>query len=254
MTFARRIVSEGLGTAFLLAVVVGSGIMAERLAGGNVALALLANAIATGAGLAALILMFGTISGAHFNPVVTLSEAWQKNMPRSEVLPYIAVQVAGAFAGVAAAHLMFGDPVFFASEHIRTGPSQWWSEFVATFGLIAVIIGCSRSRPGITPFAVAAYITAAYWFTSSTSFANPAVTLARSATNTFAGIRPVDTPGFIAAQLLGGAVATLVFCWLYPAPPAGATVAGTVAPGDFTHPAHQEHDIVAATQPEHPHG
>jgi glycerol uptake facilitator-like aquaporin len=233
MTLARRIVAEGLGTAFLLAVVVGSGIMAERLAGGNMALALLANAIATGAGLVALILMFGTISGAHFNPVVTLSEAWQKNMPASEVAPYIAVQVAGAFAGVAGAHLMFGDPVFFASEHVRTGVSQWWSEFVATFGLIGVIIGCSRSRPGVTPFAVAAYITAAYWFTSSTSFANPAVTLARSATNTFAGIRPIDAPGFIVAQLLGAAVATLIFCWLYPAPPRGATVAGTVAPSDF---------------------
>jgi glycerol uptake facilitator-like aquaporin len=237
MTLAKRIVSEGIGTAFLLAVVVGSGIMAERLAGGNVALALLANAIATGAGLVALILMFGTISGAHFNPVVTLSEAWQRNMPASEVLPYIAVQVAGAFAGVAAANLMFGDPVFFASQHVRTGPGQWFSEFVATFGLVAVIIGCSRSRPGVTPFAVAAYITAAYWFTSSTSFANPAVTLARSASDTFAGIRPADVPAFIAAQLLGAAAATLVFCWLYPAAPRGATVAGTVAPGDFTDPA-----------------
>lgn len=236
MTFSRRIVAEGLGTAFLLAIVIGSGIMAERLAGGNVALALLANAIATGAGLVALILMFGTISGAHFNPVVTLSEAWQNNMPRAEVLPYIAVQVVGAFGGVAAAHLMFGDPVFFASEHVRTGPAQWWSEFVATFGLIAVIIGCSRSRPAVTPFAVAAYITAAYWFTSSTSFANPAVTLARSASNTFAGIRPIDTPGFIAAQLFGAAAATLLFCWLYPAPPAGSTVAGTVSPGDFATP------------------
>jgi glycerol uptake facilitator-like aquaporin len=219
MTFARRIVAEGLGSALLLAVVVGSGIMAERLAGGNAALALLANAIATGAGLAALILTFGAISGAHFNPVVTLSEAWQGNMPRSEVAPYVAVQVAGAFAGVAGAHLMFGDPLFFASGHERTGWPQWWSEFVATFGLIAVIIGVSRSRPGATPFAVAAYITAAYWFTSSTSFANPAVTLARSATNTFAGIRPVDAPGFIVAQLIGGAAATLVFCWLYPAAP-----------------------------------
>jgi glycerol uptake facilitator-like aquaporin len=216
MTFARRIVAEGLGTALLLAVVVGSGIMAERLAGGNVALALLANAIATGAGLVALILMFGAISGAHFNPVVTLSEAWQGNMPLPEVVPYIAVQVAGAFAGVAAAHLMFGDPLFFASEHARTGPAQWWSEFVATFGLIAVIIGVSRSRPGATPFAVAVYITAAYWFTSSTSFANPAVTLARSATNTFAGIRPADAPGFIIAQLAGAGAATLLFCWLYP--------------------------------------
>lgn len=233
MTLARRIVSEGLGTAFLLAVVVGSGIMAERLAGGNVALALLANAIATGAGLIALILMFGTISGAHFNPVVTLSEAWQKNLPAAEVLPYIGAQVVGAFAGVAAAHLMFGDPVFFASQHVRSGGAQWWSEFVATFGLIAVIIGCSRSRPSVTPFAVAAYITAAYWFTSSTSFANPAVTLARSATDTFAGIRPTDTPGFIAAQLLGASAATLVFCWLYPAVPQDATVAGTVAPSDF---------------------
>ncbi|RJG11767.1 aquaporin [Massilia cavernae] len=249
MTFARRVVSEGLGTAFLLAVVVGSGIMAERLAGGNVAIALLANAIATGAGLVALILMFGTVSGAHFNPVVTLSEAWQKNMPRTEVLPYIAVQVAGAFAGVAAAHLMFGDPVFFASEHVRSGPAQWWGEFVATFGLIAVIIGCSRSRPSVTPFAVAAYITAAYWFTSSTSFANPAVTLARSATNTFAGIRPLDAPGFIAAQLLGAAAATLLFCWLYPAPPADATVAGTVAPSDFAPSPVSEHARAGTTRP-----
>jgi glycerol uptake facilitator-like aquaporin len=233
MTLGRRLVSEGLGTAFLLAVVVGSGIMGERLAGGNVAIALLANSIATGAGLVALILMFGTISGAHFNPVVTLSEAWQRNMPAADVLPYIAVQVVGAFAGVAAAHLMFGDPVFFASQHVRTGGAQWWSEFVATFGLIAVIIGCSRSRPSITPFAVAAYITAAYWFTSSTSFANPAVTLARSATDTFAGIRPGDAPGFIVAQLLGAGAATLVFCWLYPPAPKDATVGGTVAPSDF---------------------
>lgn len=242
MTLARRILSEGLGSAFLLAVVVGSGIMAERLAGGNVALALLANAIATGAGLVALILMFGTISGAHFNPVVTLSEAWQRNMPASEVLPYILVQVLGAFAGVAAAHLMFGEPVFFASAHVRTGAAQWWSEFVATFGLVAVIIGCSRSRPAVTPFAVAAYITAAYWFTSSTSFANPAVTLARSASDTFAGIRPVDAPGFILAQLAGGAAATLLFCWLYPAPPRGATIAGTIAPSDFAGPPDQSHE------------
>jgi glycerol uptake facilitator-like aquaporin len=216
MTLARRLVAEGLGTAMLLAVVVGSGIMAERLAGGNVALALLANAIATGAGLVALILMFGAISGAHFNPVVTLSQAWQGNLPVREVTPYIVVQFSGAFAGVAAAHGMFGEPLFFASEHIRAGAAQWWSEGVATFGLIAVIIGCSRTRPAVTPFAVAAYITSAYWFTSSTSFANPAVTLARSATNTFAGIRPVDAPGFIVAQLLGAAIATAVFCWLYP--------------------------------------
>lgn len=233
MTLARRLVAEGLGTALLLAVVVGSGIMAERLAGGNVAIALLANAIATGAGLVALILMFGTISGAHFNPVVTLSEAWQKNIPASEAVPYIAAQVAGAFAGVAAAHGMFDQALFAASQHIRSGPAQWWSEFVATFGLIGVIIGCSRSRPAATPFAVAAYITAAYWFTASTSFANPAVTLARAATDTFAGIRPSDALGFIVGQLAGATAATLLFCWLYPAAPAGATVAGTVPPGDF---------------------
>jgi glycerol uptake facilitator-like aquaporin len=233
MTRARRLVAEGLGTAFLLAIVVGSGIMAERLSGGNVAIALLANAIATGAGLVSLIFMFGTLSGAHFNPVVTLSEAWQKNMPATEVAPYIAVQIIGAFAGVAAAHLMFGGPLFFASEHSRTGASQWWSEFIATFGLIGVIIGCSRSRPAATPFAVATYIVAAYWFTSSTSFANPAVTLARSASNTFAGIRPIDAPGFILAQFAGATAATLLFCWLYPATPAGSTVAGTVEPSDF---------------------
>jgi glycerol uptake facilitator-like aquaporin len=233
MTLQRKLVSEGLGTALLLAVVIGSGIMGERLAGGNVAIALLGNTIATGAGLVALILMFGTISGAHFNPVVTLSEAWQGNIARSEVLPYIVVQVAGAFAGVAAAHLMFGEPLYFASEHVRAGPAQWWSEFVSTFGLLAVIISCSRSRPHVTPFAVAAYITAAYWFTSSTSFANPAVTFARAASNTFAGIRPVDVPGFVIAQLCGAAAATILFCWLYPAAPKDATVGGTVSPSDF---------------------
>ncbi|MEO7497943.1 MAG: aquaporin, partial [Massilia sp.] len=166
-------------------------------------------------------------------------EAWQQKVAYRDVLPYIAVQVMGAFAGVAAAHGMFELPLFAASVHVRSGPAQWWSEFVATFGLIGVIIGCSRSRPAATPFAVAAYITAAYWFTASTSFANPAVTLARSATNTFAGIRPADAPGFIAAQLLGAAAATLVFCWLYPAPPADATVGGTVAPSDFKE---HEHD------------
>ncbi|RZI42541.1 aquaporin family protein [Herbaspirillum sp. HC18] len=233
MTRAKRLVAEGLGTAMLLAVVIGSGIMGEQLAGGNTAIALLANSIATGAGLVALILMFGTISGAHFNPVVTLSEAWQKNLAASDVLPYIAVQVFGAFAGVAAAHLMFGQPVFFSSEHVRTGAAQWWSEFIATFGLLAVIISCSRSRPAATPFAVALYITAAYWFTSSTSFANPAVTLARAASNTFAGIRPYDVPGFIVAQLLGAAAATRLFCWLYPPSPQDATVGGTVAPSEF---------------------
>jgi glycerol uptake facilitator-like aquaporin len=207
--------------------------MAERLAGGNVALALLANAIATGAGLLALILMFGTISGAHFNPVVTLSETWQRNLPARDAPLYVLVQVLGAFAGVAAAHAMFSLPVFVASTHVRAGAAQWWSESVATFGLVGVIIGCSRSRPSLTPFAVASYITAAYWFTSSTSFANPAVTLARAATDTFAGIRPWDAPGFILAQLLGAGAATLLFCWLYPPAPAGATVGGTVKPGEF---------------------
>ncbi|MBV8665100.1 MAG: aquaporin family protein [Burkholderiaceae bacterium] len=216
MTRARRTVSEALGTALLLAVVVGSGIMGERLAGGNVAIALLANAVATGCGLAVLILMFGPISGAHFNPVVTLSEAWRKNLPAREVLPYLASQLAGAFAGVAAAHLMFGEPLFVASAHVRSGGAQWWSEFIATFGLVATIISCSRSRPGVTPFAVALYITAAYWFTASTSFANPAVTLARAASNTFAGIRPEDVGGFIVAQLLGTVAATLLFGWLLP--------------------------------------
>lgn len=213
---ARRLTAEALGSAMLLAVVVGSGIMAERLAGGNVALALLANALATGAGLVALILMFGPVSGAHFNPAVTLSASLQGELAAREALAYIAVQIAGAFAGVMAAHLMFDAPLLFASTHVRTGASQWWSEFVATFGLIGVIIGCTRSRPGVTPFAVAAYITSAYWFTASTSFANPAVTLARAATDTFAGIRPQDAPGFIVAQLAGALAATLLFGWLYP--------------------------------------
>jgi len=235
MTVMRRIVAEALGTALLLAVVIGSGIMGEKLAGGNVAVALLANAIATGCGLAVLILMFGTISGAHFNPVVTLSEAWQKKLPAGEALPYIAAQVIGAFAGVAAAHLMFGLPLYSTSAHVRTGGAQWWSEFVATFGLLATIISCSRSRPSATPFAVALYITAAYWFTSSTSFANPAVTLARAASNTFAGIRPEDVGGFIVAQLLGAAAAKGLFCWLYPAVPKEATVAAMVAPSRFPH-------------------
>jgi glycerol uptake facilitator-like aquaporin len=225
---ARKLLAEGLGTGLLLAVVIGSGIMGERLSGGNVAIALLANAIATGCGLVALILMFGTLSGAHFNPVVTLSEAWQGNLKSSEVAPYVVVQLLGAFAGVAAAHLMFGEPLFSASEHVRTGAAQWWSEFIATFGLLAVIISCSRTRPASTPFAVAVYITAAYWFTSSTSFANPAVTLARSVSNTFAGIRPIDAPAFIVAQLLGAAAATLLFRWLFPAAPRRASMGGTI--------------------------
>ncbi|MDF3029717.1 MAG: aquaporin family protein [Moraxellaceae bacterium] len=222
MTLARRLVAEGLGTAFLLAVVVGSGIMGERLAGGSVALALLANALATGAGLVALILTFGPVSGAHFNPAVTLADAWLGGLRWPLVPPYIAVQVAGAFAGVAAAHLMFQEPLFFAAQHVRTGGAQWWSEFVATFGLLSVIIACTRQRPQVTPFAVAAYITSAYWFTASTSFANPAVTLARAASDTFAGIRPADAPGFIVAQLLGAAAAVLVTGWLTRRPAAPA--------------------------------
>jgi glycerol uptake facilitator-like aquaporin len=233
MHLARKLVAEGLGTALLLAVVVGSGIMGEHLAAGNVALALLANALATGAGLVALILMFGPVSGAHFNPVVTLSEAWQGNVPARAVAPYVLVQLAGAFAGVAATHAMFDLPAFTASAHARTGGALWWSEALATFGLVGTIIGVSRTRPGATPFAVAAYIVAAYWFTSSTSFANPAVTLARAATDSFAGIRPADALGFILAQLAGGTLATLLFCWLHPAAPRGATVGGTVAPGQF---------------------
>ncbi|MFN0315978.1 MAG: aquaporin [Burkholderiales bacterium] len=216
MSLARKLVAESLGTALLLAVVVGSGIMGERLSDGNDAIALLANSVATGAGLVVLILVFGPISGAHFNPVVTLSDAWQGNTPWRDVPSYVVIQVAGAFAGVAAAHLMFELPLFTASAHVRAGWAQCWSEFIATFGLIAVIIGCSRSRPGVIPLAVAAYITAAYWFTASTSFANPAVTVARAATNTFAGIRAADTGGFVLAQILGAACATLLFAWLSP--------------------------------------
>ncbi len=213
---SRRLVAESVGTAFLLAAVVGSGIMGERLAGGNVAVALLANTLSTGAALVALILTFGSISGAHFNPAVTLAEASQGGLAWGDVPPYIVAQVAGAFGGVAAAHVMFETPLFIASRHARAGPAQVFSEFVATFGLLAVISGCARLRSSAVPFAVAAYITAAYWFTASTSFANPAVTLARSATDTFAGIRPADAPAFIVAQLLGAGSATALFCWLTP--------------------------------------
>jgi glycerol uptake facilitator-like aquaporin len=215
----RRAVAEAIGTAFLLAAVVGSGIMGDRLAGGNVAIALLANTIATGAALVALILTFGPISGAHFNPAFTLADASQGGIAWREVPIYLAAQIAGAFAGVAAAHLMFREPVFFASHHVRSGGSQLFSEFIATFGLVSVIWGCARFRTSAVPFAVGAYITAAYWFTASTSFANPAVTLARSASDTFAGIRPADVPGFVAAQLAGAAAATALFRWLVPSLP-----------------------------------
>ena len=210
---SQRLVAEAVGTAMLLAAVVGSGLMGERLAAGNVAIALLANSIATGGALVALILTFGPISGAHFNPVVTLSVAWQRGILWREVPSYIAVQIAGAVAGVVIAHLMFGLPVVSASQHVRNGSSQMFSETVASFGLLAVIWGSGRFRPSVVAFAVAAYIVAAYWFTASTSFANPAVTLARSITDTFAGIRPVDAPGFIVAQIVGAAAATALFRW-----------------------------------------
>ena len=223
---ARRLTAEALGTAMLLAAVVGSGIMGERLAGGNVAVALLANTVSTGAALVALILAFADISGAHFNPVVTLVEAVRGRRAWVEAAAYVAAQILGAFAGVATAHVMFGEPLFSASLHPRNGAAQFVSEVVATFGLIAVILGCSRTRPAAVPFAVGAYITAAYWFTASTSFANPAVTLARSMTDTFAGIRPVDVPGFIVAQCIGGGAASLVVGWLLSASPTSAAVIG----------------------------
>jgi glycerol uptake facilitator-like aquaporin len=215
----RRVVAELLGTAFLLATIVGSGIMGERLAGGNVAIALLANTLATGAALVALILTFGPVSGAHFNPAVTLADASQGGLRWRDVPLYIAAQTAGAFVGVAAAHLMFSEPLFFASRHARSGSAQMFSEFVAAFGLLSIIWGCARLRSTAVPFAVGAYITAAYWFTSSTSFANPVVTLARSASDTFAGIRPDDVPGFVVAQLAGAAAATMLFRWLVPSLP-----------------------------------
>src|SRR5499425_3881632 len=224
-TLHTRLASEFLGAAFLIAAIIGSGIMGEGLASGNVAIALLANTIATGAALVALILTFGPISGAHFNPAVTLADASQGGLPWGEVPLYVGAQVVGAFAGVAAAHFMFELPVFFASRHTRSGPAQAFSEFVATFGLLAVIWGCARMRSSAVPFAVASYITSAYWFTASTSFANPAVTLARSATDTFAGIRPADAPAFVIAQFAGAAAATGLFRWLVPTLP---EVASTV--------------------------
>jgi glycerol uptake facilitator-like aquaporin len=219
---ARRGVAEALGSALLLATVVGSGIMGERLAGGNIAIALLANTIATGAALVALILTLGPISGAHFNPVVTLADAWQGGISWGDVPVYIAAQVLGAFAGVAIANLMFGDPMFFISRHARAGGGQMFSEFIATFGLLAVIWGSARRRSDAIPFAVGAYIIAAYWFTASTSFANPAVTLARAFSDTFAGIRPEDVPGFVIMQVAGAGAATLLFRWLLPSLPADA--------------------------------
>jgi glycerol uptake facilitator-like aquaporin len=206
----------------LLAAVVGSGIMGERLSAGNLAIALLANTLATGAALAALILAFGPISGAHFNPAVSLADASQGGLAWRDVPAYVGAQLLGAFAGVATAHLMFGLPLFSASRHVRAGVAQIFSEFIATFGLLAVIWGCVRFRSRAMAFAVAAYITAAYWFTASTSFANPAVTVARSMSDTFVGIRPLDAPGFIVAQLAGAMAATMLFRWLIPSLPGKA--------------------------------
>jgi glycerol uptake facilitator-like aquaporin len=213
LSLSRRLAAEFLGTLFLLAAIVGSGIMGERLAGGNVAIALLANTIATGSTLVALILTFGPISGGHFNPAVTIADASQGGLSWGDVPPYIGAQLAGAVAGVFAAHLMFGEQLLQRSQHVRAGGAQLLSEFVATFGLLAVIWGCSRKRSESVPLAVGLYITGAYWFTASTSFANPAITAARALTNTFAGIRPADAPGFIGAQLAGAFAATLLFRW-----------------------------------------
>lgn len=213
-TLARRLVAEGLGTGFLLAAVVGSGIMAERLSGGNVALALLANTLATGAALLALILTFGSVSGAHFNPIVSLCSAIQKDLGWLAALWYLLVQTVGAISGVVLANVMFGLSAISISRHDRSGSLLLMSEFVASFGLVGVIIGCTRRQPRFVSFGVAGYITAAYWFTPSTSFANPAVTLARSMSDSFAGIAPSNVAGFIVAEFLGGTAATLLFGWL----------------------------------------
>jgi len=216
VSLPRRLAAETVGTALLLATVVGSGIMAEQLSRGNPAIALLANTLATGAALVALILTFGPISGAHFNPAATLADALEGGIAWRDTPFYLLAQVAGALAGTVSAHLMFRLPLLSLSQHVRSGPSQLFSEFVATFGLLSVIWGCSRLRSNTVAFAVGCYITAAYWFTASTSFANPAVTLARSFTDTFSGIRPLDAPGFIAAQFAGALAATFLFRWLAP--------------------------------------
>jgi glycerol uptake facilitator-like aquaporin len=211
----QRLAAEALGTALLLAVVVGSGIMAERLAGGNVAIALLANAIATGAALYALITALGPISGAHFNPLVTIIERAEGKLCTKLMLGYLACQFVGAIAGVLAAHAMFELPMWLPSQHIRTGLAQWWSEVVATFGLITIIFYGVKHKSTSIPATIGGYITAAYWFTASTSFANPAVTVARSLTDTFAGIRPLDAPGFIGAQVVGATLAYLLYRWMF---------------------------------------
>lgn len=210
----RRLVAEGLGTAFLLAIVVGSGIMGDRLSGGNVAIALLANALATGAGLSVLILIFGPLSGAHFNPAVTLAFLLRREIGAADSLAYVLVQVLAGALGVMIAHVMFAEPVIQASTTLRSGGAQWTAEVVATFGLVATILGCLRARPEAVPYAVGLYITAAYWYTASTSFANPAVTIGRTLTDTFSGIAPGDAPAFILAQIVGAVLATWVFGWL----------------------------------------
>jgi glycerol uptake facilitator-like aquaporin len=230
MTLSRRVVAEGLGTALLLAAVVGSGIMGERLAGGNIAIALLANTIATGATLVVLVLTFGSVSGAHFNPVVTLAAASDGGVSWRDVPAYVTAQMIGAVSGVLAAHTMFDEAIFQLSHRARSGPAKLWSEFVATFGLLAVIRGCGRRRPEAIPAAVGLYITGAFWFTASTSFANPAVTLARTLTGTFTGIRPADAPAFIAAQCVGAAAAAWLFAWLVPARSAELDEVRTEAP------------------------
>lgn len=212
---SRRLVAEALGSALLLAVVVGSGIMGERLAGGNDAIALLGNTLATGAALVVLITLFGPISGAHFNPAVTLVFAVRRELAARTALAFIAVQVLGAVLGVWAAHAMFEEPIWQVSTKLRDGPAQAWSEFIATFGLVVTILMSLRFRPGFTPAAVGLYITAAYWFTASTSFANPAVTIARSLSDTFAGIAPSSAPLFILAQVGGAGAAAMFVGWMF---------------------------------------
>jgi len=212
---SRRLTAEAVGTAFLLATVVGSGIMAERLAGGNEALALLCNTLPTGAILVVLIAVFTGVSGAHFNPAVTLSFVLRREMMFVTALAYFAAQMAGGLVGTWLAHLMFVEPVLQISQHPRPGPAQWLSECIATFGLVLTILGTARWRKEAVPFAVGLYITSAYWFTASTSFANPAVTFARSFTDTFSGISPLDAPAFVMAQLLGAALATWLANWLF---------------------------------------
>ncbi len=223
---ARKLASEGLGTAFLLAAVVGSGIMAERLCGGNIALALLANTIATGAALVVLIAILGPLSGAHFNPAVTLYFGLRREIGLALGIAYVGVQIVGAVLGVYAAHAMFGNAILEVSQKLRDGPGQAFSEFVATFGLLATIAGAIRFQSALTPFLVGLYITAAYWFTASTSFANPAVTIARSLTDSFAGIAPRSAPAFIAAQVLATFAGYFVFSWLFASRQATVPIAG----------------------------